>query len=206
MIQAIAHELKFWKEFVKTGRFLNGWVANIKTPELHQPVYNFLKNKNFKVLDLGSGVVSILNGTVKDLTPCDPLGELYECIFDYKKHKLPPPLPIAAEDLEFKEEFDVVHISNALDHSQNPRKAFEKMLQASKEYVIVQGFENEAIFENWQGFHQWNMTLDEHLKISGKNGINLNSKEFNLQIILKQVIPLDNKNWIIFIAKKNAFT
>jgi len=199
MIQAIAHELKFWKEFVKTPRFLNGWVKNIKTPELHEPVVKYVKGK--KVLDLGSGVVSILNGTVTDLTPCDPLGELYECIFDYNKYKLPPPLPIPAEDLNFKNEFDVVHISNALDHSQNPRKAFEKMIQASKEYVIVQGFENEAIYENWQGFHQWNMTLDDHLKISGKDGVNLNSQDFNIDIVLKEVITLENKNWIIAIFK-----
>jgi SAM-dependent methyltransferase len=200
MIKAIAHELKFWKEFVKTPRFLNGWVRNIKTPELHEPVVPYVKGK---VLDLGSGVVSILNGTVKDLVPCDPLGELYECVFDYKKYNLPVPLPIAGEDIEFKNEFDVVHISNALDHSQDPNKVFKNMLRATKDLIIIQGFENEALFENWQGFHQWNMTLEgQTLKISGKEKVNLNSDDYKLEVILSQLIPLDNKNWIIFIAKK----
>lgn len=200
MIKAIAHELKFWKEFVKTPRFLNGWVKKVKTPELHEPVVPYVKGK---VLDLGSGVVSILNGTVKDLVPCDPLGELYECVFDYKKYEMPVPLPIAGEDIDFENQFDVVHISNALDHSQNPKKVFENMLRATKDLIIIQGFENEALFENWQGFHQWNMTLEgQTLKISGKEKVNLNSDNYKLEVILSQIIPLENKNWIIFIAKK----
>lgn len=200
MIKAIAHELKFWKEFVKTPRFLNGWVKNVKTPELHEPVVNYVKGK---VLDLGSGVVSILNGTVKDLTPCDPLGELYECVFDYKKYNLPAPLPIAGEDIDFNNEFDVVHISNALDHSQDPKKVFENMLRATKDLIIIQGFEKEALFENWQGFHQWNMTLEgQTLKISGKEKVNLNSDDYKLEVILSRLIQIGNKNWIIFIAKK----
>lgn len=202
MISAIAHELKFWKWFVTTPRFLDGWVRKKKTPELNEIVYNFLKQNNGKTLDVGSGVVSILNGTINDLTACDPLGELYECIFDYKKYRIEPCLPLTAEELEFENEFDIVHISNALDHSQDPKKAFEKLLKATKKYLIIQGFENEADYENWQGFHQWNMTLGDSLIISNKKGIKLDTKNYQLKIILKQIVPLTDKNWIIFIAEK----
>jgi hypothetical protein len=30
----IAHEVNFWKGFIKTPRFMYGWVPEIKTPEL----------------------------------------------------------------------------------------------------------------------------------------------------------------------------
>ena len=202
MIQAIAHELKFWKWFVSTPRFLDGWVKNVKTPELNDAVYKFLKQNKGKTLDVGSGVVSILNGSVKDLTSCDPLGELYECIFNYKKYNLNPCLPIKAEDLTFENEFDIVHISNALDHSQDPKKAFENLLKTTKRYLIIQGFENEADYENWQGFHQWNMSMGDSLIVSNKEGVNLDTKDYNLKIVFKEMATLTNKNWIIFIAEK----
>ena len=72
-LSAIYHELNFWKSFVKTERFLKGWVANIKTPELHQETADFILSvPHKKVLDVGSGVVSILNGLVPVLS-FDPL-------------------------------------------------------------------------------------------------------------------------------------
>jgi hypothetical protein len=43
--EGVGHELKFWKQFVKTKRFLEGWVANVKTPELDNDVANFIWQK-----------------------------------------------------------------------------------------------------------------------------------------------------------------
>ncbi|MBK6571784.1 MAG: hypothetical protein IPG21_04830 [Saprospiraceae bacterium] len=94
------HEVNFWKGFVKTQRFLTQWVPEIKTEELDMGVYRFLRDMdNPKVLDVGSGVVSILNGTVKDLDAADPLAEDYKQIFDYEAHRLTPPLPFAGEEV-----------------------------------------------------------------------------------------------------------
>ena len=162
-LHGIYHELNFWQGFVKTDRFLKGWVGKGKTPELNQEVADFIKSvPHESVLDVGSGVCSILNGLV-NVTPCDPLGDLYKLVFDFERHKLKAPLPIPAEELNFKNEFDIVHISNALDHTQEPRKALDYLLQAVKPggYLIVQGFFNEATHENWQGFHQWDISLDD---------------------------------------------
>jgi SAM-dependent methyltransferase len=162
-LHGIYHELSFWQQFVKTDRFLQGWVKKVKTPELNQEVADFILSvPNQKVLDVGSGVCSILNGLV-NVTPCDPLGDLYKLIFDFERHKLVAPLTYPAEELTYKNEFDIVHISNALDHTQEPRKALECLLQAVRPggYLIVQGFFNEATHENWQGFHQWDISLDD---------------------------------------------
>ncbi len=71
-LHGIYHELAFWQQFVKTDRFLNGWVKKVKTPELNQEVADFILSvKNDSVLDVGSGVCSLLNGLV-NVTACDP--------------------------------------------------------------------------------------------------------------------------------------
>ena len=82
-LHGIYHELHFWKGFVKTERFLNGWVAKVKTPELNNEVADFIKSVSHEsVLDVGSGVCSLLNGLV-NVDTCDPLGDLYSLIFDF---------------------------------------------------------------------------------------------------------------------------
>jgi SAM-dependent methyltransferase len=201
-LHGIYHELAFWQQFVKTDRFLNGWVKKVKTPELNQEVADFILSvKNDSVLDVGSGVCSLLNGLV-NVTACDPLGDLYRLIFDYERHKLTPPLAIPAEDLKFSNEFDIVHISNALDHCQNPQFALVCLLAAVKPggYLIVQGFCNEAYHENWQGFHQHNIDLNDKgiLLIENKKGQFATVWEPHIY----KKIDIGNKQWFYWIVKK----
>lgn len=162
------HELDFWKGFIKTDRFLNGWVANTPTPELHQFVKDFFIERcpmGGTVLDIGSGVVSILHGLNLGLLiiACDLLAEEYKEIFNYELHKIHPAYPIAGEELEFNAEFDFVHCSNALDHTTDPQLVFDNMVRALKPngYIIVQGFENEAEHEKYQGMHQHNLRVED---------------------------------------------
>lgn len=209
-LSAIYHELNFWKGFVRTPRFLHGWVNDIKTPELHRDVYDFIKSqKSPKVLDVGSGVVSILTGTVSKewLFPVDPLGDLYSLIFDYAKFpNVNKPKAATCEELYTPEGLgcDIVHMSNALDHTQDPVLAFWNLFQACKPggHVIIQGFENEAKFENWQGFHQWNLTLpDQLIRVEDKEG----KEQFltdHFEVIDTQRIQFESKTWFIWIAKK----
>ena len=201
-LHGIYHELAFWQQFVKTDRFLSGWVKKVKTPELNQEVADFILSvKNDSVLDVGSGVCSLLNGLV-NVTACDPLGDLYRLIFDYERHKLTPPLAIPAEYLKYSNEFDIVHISNALDHCQNPGDALDRLIEAVKPggYLIVQGFCNEAEHENWQGFHQFNLDLTESgiLRIKGKVGEL--ATLFTTHMYKK--IDIGNKQWFYWIVKK----
>lgn len=201
-LHGIYHELAFWQQFVKTDRFLSGWVKKVKTPELNQEVADFILSvKNDSVLDVGSGVCSLLNGLV-NVTACDPLGDLYRLIFDYERHKLTPPLAIPAEYLKYSNEFDIVHISNALDHCQNPYDALDNLIKAVKPggYLIVQGFCNEAEHENWQGFHQFNLDLTESgiLRIKGKSGELV--PLFTAHMYKK--IDIGNKQWFYWIIKK----
>lgn len=214
-LHGIAHELKFWKGFVQTERFLKGWVANCVTPELNHKVYDFIhgmltqhpERDRVKILDVGSGVVSILNGLVpqKNLTAVDPLGELYELVFDYAKHSIASPLPVPAEELNYKDEYDIVHISNALDHCQEPMTAYQKLKRAVKPggFLILQGFENEATYENWKGFHRYNISIDDEkkrLRIDGSDERVLGT--IKDPYFADRVTFENNKSWFIFIIKK----
>lgn len=201
-LHGIYHELNFWRGFVKTERFLHGWVGKGKTPELQQYVAEFIKSvPHEKVADVGSGVVSILNGLVP-VTPIDPLGELYQLVFDYRAHKLAHPLPYPAEEIPAINTFDIVHCSNAIDHTQRPLLAYESMMGAVKPggYLIIQGFENEGTHENWQGFHQHDIYVQmESLCIKNQIGdvmvIDNNPTKLHF-------VEANGKRWYIWIKQK----
>lgn len=209
--EAIEYELNFWKGFIRDRRFLDGWVGNCKTPDLVQSVADFIKEKlqpNGQVLDAGSGVVSILNGTVPSdqLIYCDPLAMSYREIFNYDKFNLRKPYPISAEELiNYDWKFQIVHISNALDHTQDPVKSFEGLLHVTAPggYLIVQGFENEADAENWSGFHQWNLSIDNSkILVRGKDRAAYLQGSFDVTHI--ELIPdrHQGKTWFIYIVQK----
>lgn len=206
MTKGIKYELDFWKKFVKTPRFLKGWCSDQKTPELREPAYSFVVSKlPAKVLDCGSGVCSILNGTVpnENLIACDLLADEYAKFFNYSKYDIVKPFPLACEELLYEDEFDIVHISNAIDHTQDVRTAVRALWRAVKPsgYLIIQGFENEGLYENWSGLHQYNVSIN--------NGVfEIHDKSTplvllaNAEILDRQYIPELDKHWITYIAKK----
>jgi len=155
-------ELAFWRKFVHTDQFMT-WLAPYPTPELDPNVISMIKHVGGKVLDVGSGVVSILHGTVPmcDMWAVDPLARQYCEIFDYSAHNVVVPQAVAAEDLLFRDMFDVVHARNSLDHCQRPSDAFAKMVRALRKdgVLIIAGFEREGSFLKGLGMHQWDLFL-----------------------------------------------
>lgn len=212
--KGIGHELKFWKGFVQTKRFIEGWLANVVTPELaldQAEVVEFIKGKlhaGVKVLDVGSGVVSILHGLVPaaQLTAVDPLALLYECIFDYKHYGIKPCICEPVENLasKFAGQFDIVHMRNALDHCQAPDVALQNLFECCRPggYVIVHGFEDEAIAENWQGFHQYNIRIvDAQLQCHSKAGMIFN---ISPDVGYERKTLSNGKRWFICILSKQS--
>lgn len=176
-IDSIAHELAFWQEFVKTPRFLNTWAASGVNPELLPEVVELLRpHAASKVLDVGSGVVSILHGLINEVVAVDPLAPLYDLIFDYSKSTARRPLGLRGEELDkhvHPGAFDVAHIRNALDHAQDPKKVIANMWAALKPggLLIVHGFVDEATDMEWQGMHQWDIhPARGGMEVIGKDG------------------------------------
>lgn len=169
-----AHEIDFWKWFVKSDRFLHNWVFPEQNPEIranHPDVakcFDDFARENgdgkLQVLDIGSGALSWIKGIIPgmNLVACDPLAHEYAKLFDYKNHSQRCPMKAFAEDLPFNENtFDIVHCSNALDHTQNPYKAILEMERVCRPggMILIQGVENEATKQGWKGLHQWNIAV-----------------------------------------------
>ena len=201
-INAIQHELAFWKRFVREPRFLNNWASNKPNPEVTPEVLEILaRYQSPAVLDLGSGAVSMLHGSVKNLTAADPLGGLYRLVFPYKRFNLTSPVAVRGEELKshFKNaRFDVIHISNALDHTQNPKRVVNNCLDLLKPggTFIVCGFIDEGIKQNYTGMHQWNIRPT-------KTGIEVRGKtkqyfELSGEVVVKDVNHKKHKKWIVF--------
>ena len=77
----------------------------------------------------------------------------------------------ALTDLYLPESFELVHMSNALDHSFIPIVCIMNMLEVVKVggKVILRHVENEAEHEEYRGFYQWNVTKkDGVLKLFNK--------------------------------------
>lgn len=201
-------ELLFWKNFVKTDRFLKDWLSDSKTAELDIYVADFIRSINHNsILDVGSGPVSILHGLIKDssITAADPLSFYYQKIFNYKKYKISSPESVSAEDLCYKEQFDITHISNALDHCKNPRKVIENMYNATKKggYLIIQTFEREGTEQKWKAFHQWDIFYSSQgIYLKGKDSEKELLIENNKIYKMKRQRKLYNRIWTILIIKK----
>lgn len=98
----------------------------------------------------------------------DPLANYYnELTKNYLKSA--PPIPVSfsfAEDLScrFEEEkFDIINCTNALDHTVAPMWALIEMCLILKKggRIFLSHRKNEAVVENYEGFHQWNFDQSE---------------------------------------------
>ena len=231
-IDGFAHEIEFWKGFVKSERFLRNWVYPEQNPEIRANHPDVAKcfddfaaaeitdHAPIMILDVGSGVLPWIKGilgTKGVIITCDPLAEEYAKIFDYALHGQKQPVKAFAEALPFDDNsFDIVHCSNALDHTQNPYKAILEMERVCRPggMILVQGFENEAYYEGWRGLHQWNIRqCKTHLEVRSKEDHETGSVLSYLDHKPNEIIyanttmiqtgPHTERNWFVF-AYKNT--
>jgi SAM-dependent methyltransferase len=100
------------------------------------------------------------------MTAVDPLAYSYK--FLKKKHNITAgiiPEYCMVERLTEKygvNTFDVVYMRNALDHAFSPMFGIMQMIAICKigGKVVLQHSENEALRENYHGFHQWNLCVE----------------------------------------------
>lgn len=201
--RGFAHELAFWADFVQTERFQNNWVKAPTNPELDSLTRQVILAEaggRPKVLDVGAGPVSILRGLVKKLTAIDPLASEFSRL-------VPGCKTIAghAEHLPFEDVFDVVHIRNAFDHTQNPLLAILSLVRAARPggLIFIQGFVDEASHEQYAGLHQWNVT-------AAGNVLSVTGREYSFRyepapdaMVLSRVVQLPTeKEWFYFAFRK----
>jgi SAM-dependent methyltransferase len=173
--RGINHEADFWRRWIDS-RGLQ-WAQDFKARlDPASPLDDVLADlvqdiDSPRMLDVGAGPLTnigkrTVSGQVR-LEACDPLAGLYGVLLD--RAGIDPPVRTrfaTTEDLSAFYEvdtFDCVTCCNALDHSYDPLRGIAEMLRVVKTggHVVLRHHRNEAVAENYVGFHQWNFDLDK---------------------------------------------
>lgn len=193
-LSEIDTEISFWDDWFATQGLLwpeeylkrTGGRVDFAYPEL------LAGKKNAKILDVGSGPISGLGNIAEDvaiqLSACDPLAFIYKEMIDRAGIK---PYVISEFamterlcDSYHRNSFDIVNMTNALDHAINPLLGIYNMLAVCKKggSVVLHHRENEAEFEDYSGLHKWNISENdgklifwnksEYINITNKLGEN----------------------------------
>jgi SAM-dependent methyltransferase len=153
-------------------------------PAVLYPLLEKLHRKPARVADVGSGPLSQLaygayTGRMA-LTAIDPLADVYTELLGGKREaaayrRLAVPAEQLSETLGAGT-FDIIWTRNAIDHSQDPARAFQSMVDALAlgGFLVMTQFSREGTAEKWHGLHQHDMYLDETNRLilqSFENGI-----------------------------------
>ncbi len=216
-LDGLQDEIFFWEEYMANegGDYFRTFDWNVepnKTFELEDELTGFSKEQFVRFLDVGSGPFSRC-GCMTDMvdlnvTAVDPLAGIYNDL--KKQYGLENGITISTGFLEllhrsFEENsFDIVHMSNSMDHAFDPILGLYELLYICKigGKVILRHAENEAENANYGGLHQWN--LSTHRKKgcfviwNKEREININEKfnEYADIIIENDIIENTNGQWI----------
>jgi SAM-dependent methyltransferase len=209
----IQHELRFWDLFMET-RGLE-WKDDFderlrKDREINVSMFRDASTlpQDLKIIDVGAGpctsLGSNLNGQPINLIACDPLAPFYKALAG--KHGLNFPISTVqafAEDLSSyypEGTFDLVHCSNALDHSFDPIRGIEQMLIVAKpngRVFLCHGL-NEAEYESYAGFHQWNFDEDNGDFLIWNKQERINATEYFSAFARIETVKADRLITVIF--------
>jgi SAM-dependent methyltransferase len=170
-ISGVSSEYEFWRHWLSTkgGNYPEDFGNRFSLGrQLGENIGRHLGSSR-RILDVGAGPVSTLGkyflGESVDLIAIDPLASMYnDLLNEFELTAETPTILGFAEDLTTQfspQSFDVIHCSNALDHSLDPLRALEEMLVICKEQgvVILNHSVNEAEKAGYQGLHQWNFDV-----------------------------------------------
>lgn len=167
-LSGINEELLFWEEFFKKKS--QEAVCGKKREFTLENQLPDAPCESVKFLDVGSGPIGrcgFLSSKVKDLqiTAVDPLADAYNYL--KQKYHVDNGLDLRYGFVEIldtlfeKDSFDIVHMSNSLDHSFDPLRGIMQLLFVCKigGKVILRHQENEGERCQYQGLHKWNLSL-----------------------------------------------
>lgn len=175
-LKGIPSEIRFWDKLMETKGACLGEDAEKRFAlrcSFDAPfvLENELEGNDTAFLDIGSGPFS--NCGVKTskarlrITAVDPLACAYRLLKE--KHGISAPIVPQTGIVEMVDElfeensFDIVHMSNSLDHCFDPIMGLRKMLYITRPggKIILRHNENEAKTARYAGLHQWNIHVTE---------------------------------------------
>ena len=194
-LTGIQDELNFWNDYMDTQGDIykddyEDTICNNKKFVLDDDIDEKYLGKDFKFIDVGSGPFSrcgkITEKVDMNFTAADPLAEAYN---DMKKIKqIDNGIVIDTAFVELldkkygKNVFDMVHMSNSLDHCFDALCGIYQLIYICKigGKIILRHAENEAERSEYEGFHQWNLSVHNEEKSfiiwRGKRRINISEE------------------------------
>ncbi len=223
-LRGIDMEISFWSGYLKSrgGPYGPDFEMRLdpeaqigaRDPILKNSV-NAIARERVRILDVGAGPLTGIGkrqpGKTIELSACDPLAELYRTLLT--QNSIEPPVKTQFADAEnlslffAPRSFDVACCINALDHSYDPLKGIAEMLKVIEDDGIIHlgHAENEAEFEQYKGFHQWNFTAaDEDFIIWNKdNRFSLSEKLGSRNAFFCTAVPFNGRRWIVLTIWKS---
>lgn len=217
--RGIAFELEFWERWFATkgAEWPTSYLERLdpagENPQSLLDRLGIPQPKQKRVLDVGAGPMTFLKGMHAGepvhVVACDPLAPYYSEMAE--RHGVQRPIATVqafAEDLTAVfdlDAFDAVHCANALDHSFDPLRGIEEMLAVCKVggTVLLSHSRNEAEFEHYTGFHQWNFDkIGDDFVIWNRHGMwNATARFSSLSIVTTECV---GERHIFAAFKKNV--
>jgi SAM-dependent methyltransferase len=167
----------FWTEWFATegSRWPESYKERLDPARPLQPAVRSLlpvaPGGTVRILDVGAGPLTFLgkrwDGRRVEITAVDALAAEYDRIMaDAGVDPLVRTLRCETERLTgafAPGSFDVVTASNTLDHSYDPLRAIEQMIEVVRPggAVYLTHCQNEAEHERYDGLHQWNLLVED---------------------------------------------
>jgi hypothetical protein len=171
------------------------------------------------ILDVGAGPATNIGtfapGKAVEVVAVDPLAHVYDHIIANAATatgRAGPPIRSQfafAEDLSSRfaaNTFDVVTCTNALDHAIEPAWGILEMLMVTREggKIYLGHTQNEAVRENYCGFHQWNFDVEDSRFIIWNASRRIDATELFADFAdVRATMPVEN--WVkVDIVKREA--
>lgn len=171
-LEGLYDEIAYWKALLSGKREESSRLEAGSDPHKRFTLEDELpddKNRIIKFVDIGSGAFSrcgLKTDRVKlEVLAVDPLADAYKLL--KKEYDVDNGIRLETGFVELldkkfeKNTFDIVHMSNSLDHCFDALFGIYQLLNICKigGKVILRHHENEAERNGNKGFHQWNLSL-----------------------------------------------
>lgn len=202
-LSGLESEIVFWKSYMEEqgGIYFYGYEKTISPNRKFEledeiPIENF--GKDYSFVDVGSGPFSrcgnITNKVRLQALSLDPLANIYKILKEENHINNGIRIEMGFVELLSKyfpeNAFDMVHMSNSLDHCFDAVYGIFQLLYICKigGKVILRHCENEARRENYEGLHQWNLSLhnDENTFIIWRG-----KKRYNISKIFRKYADIE---------------
>ena len=205
----------YWKKFDAKEKEFN---HAFQLPDYFAPMIG--DKKEVKIADLGAGAFCTCGSTWPTAKVTVIASDLMADDFNVmlQKKNITPFIQIEKqnmEDLHYPDnEFDIVHCTNALDHTTSPYMALLEMHRICKPggWIYLRHYAHVGEHQHYCGLHQWNIDLvpndvlfpfDDDCKIWNK------TKEFTLsaafpgfKTVMKRELPYEPPNMIVSMYQK----